>query len=100
MFWSTRRRPTPQRPRFRPALEDLEGRLVPSASHGAPTAFLATDLVSDQPGVALVTDPTLVNAWGISLSPTGGAFWVSSNAGGLSELYTGDVNGSPIGQPF
>jgi len=80
------------RPRLR--LEALEDRYVPS------TAFLATDLVSDQPGVAAVTDPTLVNAWGISLSPNGGAFWVSSNGQQLSELYTGDVKGSPIGQPF
>jgi uncharacterized protein (TIGR03118 family) len=62
--------------------------------------FLATDLISDQPGIAPTTDPTLTNAWGISLSPNGGGFWVSSNGGGLSEVYGGDVNGSPITQPF
>src|SRR5438093_13628713 len=83
----------PRRPRA-PAVEALEDRTTPS------TAYLATDLVSDQPGVARVTDPTLVNAWGISLSPNGGAFWVSSNGAGLSEVYGGDVNGSPITQPF
>jgi uncharacterized protein (TIGR03118 family) len=71
------------------ALESLEGRLVP-------TAYLATDLVSDQPGVARVLDPHLVNAWGISLNPNGGAFWVSSNGADLSTLYTGDVNGSAL----
>src|SRR5262245_12252195 len=71
------------------ALEALEGRLVP-------TAYLATDLVSDQPGVARVLDPHLINAWGISLSPNGGAFWVSSNGADLSDLYVGDVNGSPL----
>jgi uncharacterized protein (TIGR03118 family) len=75
-------------------LEPLEDRSNPS------TAYLATDLVADQPGVAPITDPTLLNAWGISLSPTGGAFWVSSNGGGLSELYGGDVNGSALSQPF
>ena len=64
------------------------------------TAYLATDLIADQPGVAPITDPTLINAWGISLSPTGGAFWVSSNGGDLSEVYIGDVNGSAIAQPF
>jgi len=63
-------------------------------------SFIATDLVSDQPGVAPITDPTLVNAWGISLSPTGGGFWISSNGQGLSEVYGGDVKGSPISQPF
>jgi len=43
--------------RVRLSLERLEDRYNPSS------AFLATDLVSDQPGVAAVTDPTLVNAW-------------------------------------
>jgi uncharacterized protein (TIGR03118 family) len=74
-------------------LEALEDRCNPS------TAFLATDLISDQPGVAPVTDPTLVNAWGISFGP-GSPFWVSSNGSDLSEIYGGDVNGSPITQPF
>jgi len=72
----------------------LEDRSNPS------TAYLATDLISDQPGVAPITDPTLVNAWGISLSPAGAAFWVSANGADLSEVYLGDVNGSPIAQPF
>jgi uncharacterized protein (TIGR03118 family) len=85
-------------------IEVLEDRSNPS------TAFLQTDLVADQPGFAPVTDPTLVNGWGIGLSPTGGPFWVSSNNGtptssssstaNLSEIYGGDVAGSPITQPF
>ncbi len=78
-------------------LESFEDRSNPSSPG---TAYLATDLVSDQPGVAPITDPTLVNAWGISLSATGGAFWVSSNGQNLSELYGGDTNGSAITQPF
>ena len=79
----------PRRPRL--AVEPLEARAVPAAT----TAYLATDLVSDQPGVAPITDPTLVNAWGISLSPTGGAFWVSANGTDLSEVYAGDVERQP-----
>lgn len=75
-------------------VERLEDRCNPS------TVYLATDLISDQPGVAPITDPTLVNAWGISLNPAGGAFWVSSADAGLSEVYGGDVNGSAITQPF
>jgi uncharacterized protein (TIGR03118 family) len=83
-------------------IEVLEERSNPS------TAYLQTNLVADQPGVASVTDPTLVNGWGIALSPTGGPFWVSSNNGTLtptstgnpSEVYGGDVGGSPITQPF
>jgi uncharacterized protein (TIGR03118 family) len=70
---------------------------LPMASIGLPavkadpTAYLAVDLVSDQPGVAPILDPTLVNAWGIALNPSGGAFWVSSEGTGLSDLYAGDV---------
>ncbi|HEV3005711.1 MAG TPA: TIGR03118 family protein [Pirellulales bacterium] len=62
--------------------------------------FQQINLVSDQAGVAQNLDPTLVNAWGISAAPNSGAFWVSSNGGGLSELYLGDVNGSALTQPF
>jgi uncharacterized protein (TIGR03118 family) len=83
-------RPRPPRPRL--AVEPLEARAVPA------TAYLATDLVSDQAGVAPVIDPTLVNAWGMAVSPQ--SLWVSSNGSGLSEVYTGDVGGSPINQPF
>src|SRR5262245_62057804 len=55
-----------------------------------------TNLVSDEPGVALIQDPNLVKAWGISLNPAGGAFWVANNVTGVATLYSGDVNGSPF----
>ncbi len=74
----------PVRRQVRLGLTPLDDRSLPS------TSFLVTDLVSDQPGVAPVTDPNLVNAWGISFGPTS-PFWVSSNGKGLSTLYTGDV---------
>jgi uncharacterized protein (TIGR03118 family) len=47
-----------------------------------------TNLVSSTSGVAPVTDPQLVNPWGISRS-SGGLWWVSDNATGLSTLYNG-----------
>ena len=47
---------------------------------------LQTNLVSDLPGVAAVTDSDLVNPWGISESG-GSPFWVSDNGAGLSTLY-------------
>jgi uncharacterized protein (TIGR03118 family) len=87
-------RPSLRRPL---AVLPLEDRCTPSSSA---TSYLPTYLISDQPGMAVVTDPTLVNAWGISLSPTGGGFWVSANGKDLSEVYGGDVNGSAITQPF
>jgi uncharacterized protein (TIGR03118 family) len=55
------------------------------ASAGSLNNFV-TNLVSDQPGVAQVTDPSLVNAWGISASGTS-PFWVSDNGTGVSTLY-------------
>ena len=48
--------------------------------------YFVTNLVSDQPGVAQITDPSLVNAWGISASSTS-PFWVSDNGTGVSTLY-------------
>jgi uncharacterized protein (TIGR03118 family) len=80
--------------RARLTLESLEERQVMSAN------FIQTNLVSDLPGLARLLDPTLKNAWGISLSPNGGAFWVSSAGVGVSELYLGDVNGNPLSAPF
>jgi uncharacterized protein (TIGR03118 family) len=77
---------------FELVVESLESRYALSTA-----SFIATDLVSDQPGVAPITDPTLVNAWGIAMNPTGSAFWVSSNGSDLSEVYGG---GTPMTQPF
>jgi uncharacterized protein (TIGR03118 family) len=47
---------------------------------------LQTNLVSDLPGAAAVTDPNLVNPWGISESG-GSPFWISDNNAGLATLY-------------
>ncbi|HYL37515.1 MAG TPA: TIGR03118 family protein [Bryobacteraceae bacterium] len=52
----------------------------------AATNFLVTNLVSDQDGVAAITDPNLKGTWGISESATS-PFWVSNVAGGTSTLY-------------
>lgn len=64
---------------------------------------------------AQITDPNLVNAWGISLTPTS-PFWVSDNGTGLATLYRVDPTtnatttlglavsipgaGTPTGQAF
>lgn len=65
------------------------------SNSNASTRFTAATMVSDQAG-SLLQDANLVNAWGISLSPTAGAFWVSANGTGKTTLYTGDVAGSPL----
>lgn len=50
-----------------------------------------TPLVTDDQTVnpAQITDPGLINAWGLSYAPAG-PFWVSSNGKGTSVLYTVD----------
>ena len=48
--------------------------------------FKVIKLVSDQAGKAAVTDPNLVNAWGLAQS-SGAPAWVSDNGTGLSTVY-------------
>ena len=71
--------------------------------------------MSDQPGVAPILDPLLVNPWGMALSPTS-PVWVANNVSGTATLYRGDgstaapfakaalevtvTNGAPTGQVF
>jgi uncharacterized protein (TIGR03118 family) len=50
--------------------------------------YVRHDLVSDQAGLADVTDPNLVDPWGVSFSATG-VFWVSNTGKGNSTLYNG-----------
>jgi uncharacterized protein (TIGR03118 family) len=45
------------------------------------------NLVSDQPGIAVIQDTNLVNAWGISFGPAT-PFWVSANGTGKALLYS------------
>ena len=53
-----------------------------------------TNLVSDISGLAQLTDPNLVNAWGISFGPTS-PFWISDNGRGLATLYSVPGSGPP-----
>jgi uncharacterized protein (TIGR03118 family) len=77
------------------------------------------NLVSDRPGAAALTDPDLVNAWGLSASPgtnqtPGSPLWVSDNGKDKTTLYAGAsptsvtkvglvvtiTSGAPTGQVF
>jgi uncharacterized protein (TIGR03118 family) len=83
------------------------------------SGFRQVNLIADQPGVAALTDPDLVNAWGMSASPgtdatPGSPLWVSDNGTDKTTLYNGapppamvskflavDVtSGAPTGQVF
>jgi uncharacterized protein (TIGR03118 family) len=52
--------------------------------------YTVTPLVSDQPGVAPVVDPDLVNAWGLAASSTS-PWWVADNETSVSTLYNGNT---------
>lgn len=54
-------------------------------------SFTQTNLVTDDPGThpAQITDPDMVNPWGMSFAAKG-PFWVSANGSGLSTLYKVD----------
>jgi uncharacterized protein (TIGR03118 family) len=56
-------------------------------------AYLQTNLVSDVPGWAQVTDPNLVNAWGLS-SGAATPLWVSDNGTNVTTLYTAPTGSS------
>src|SRR5580765_3599567 len=51
-------------------------------------SYTVTSLVSDVPGAAPVTDPNLVNAWGLTAS-SASPWWVADNGTSVSTLYNG-----------
>jgi uncharacterized protein (TIGR03118 family) len=50
--------------------------------------YMQTNLVSNTSGVAPVTDPQLINPWGLSRA-SGSPWWVSDEGTGFSTLYNG-----------
>jgi uncharacterized protein (TIGR03118 family) len=51
--------------------------------------YAQTNLVSNTSGVAPVTDPQLINPWGLSRG-SGSPWWISDKATGFSTLYDGE----------
>jgi uncharacterized protein (TIGR03118 family) len=69
--------------------------LVGAATSAWATDFNLTSLVTDDNTnlqtlgfpAATTVDPSLVNPWGVSFTPTTSPFWVSDNGTGLTTLY-------------
>jgi uncharacterized protein (TIGR03118 family) len=63
--------------------------LVLAAQAQAGPTFTVTNLITNSQAVnpAQITDPNLVNPWGVSFSPTS-PLWVSDEGTGVSSLYT------------
>jgi uncharacterized protein (TIGR03118 family) len=58
-----------------------------SADTADAAVYVQTNLVSDIPGLATVTDPHLVNPWGVSFR-LGSPFWVSDQGTNSTTLYS------------
>ncbi len=68
--------------------------MVPASAHTHGSGFRKINLVSDQHGKARLTDPDLVNAWGLAASPgtnskPGRPLWVADNGSDKATLYQG-----------
>src|SRR5437868_14030788 len=62
------------------------GILYVGSLHAEDSRFIQTNLVSDIPGLAAITDPALQNPWGISHSSTS-PFWSSNQGTSTATLY-------------
>ena len=81
-----------RRLRRRVALAFVLACLAPATAN----AYVVHNLVSDQPGVADHTDPSLVNAWGLAALPTS-PWWVNAADNDLSAIYR--ANGTTARPP-
>jgi uncharacterized protein (TIGR03118 family) len=66
------------------------GTLCASAATAEADAYKQTDLVSNIAGLATLTDPRLINPWGLSFigpTPISGPFWIADQGTNAATLY-------------
>jgi uncharacterized protein (TIGR03118 family) len=73
--------------RVMPAVSVGLGLLVSTANTASPAPLVQTNLVSDIPGLATITDSSLVNPWGVSRTTTS-PFWISDQGTSLTNLWS------------
>ena len=66
---------------------------------GSAMAFTQMNLVSNTSGLAKVADANVINSWGIAHLPTG-PWFVADNGMGVSTVYDGNGEPSPVGDPL
>jgi len=81
-------------------LAAVTGTILVTAALAAPAAaqaagFRQVNLVSDKPGLAMLTDANLVNPWGLAAGPTT-PLWIADNGTDVSTIYPGATHGMPI----
>jgi hypothetical protein len=86
--------------RFLAALAAAGAALILAAAGSAAVdnSYTLHPLVSNQPALAPVVDPHLVNAWGLTAGPTT-PFWVADNGADVSTLYSGTGAIAPVVVP-
>jgi uncharacterized protein (TIGR03118 family) len=64
----------------------------------AQAQFKQTNLASDVGGIAAITDPNLVNTWGVAAIPGKSPFWIDNQGTGTSSLFavTGRTQIAPV----
>ena len=82
---------------FRPAFERLEERALLSAAPACSRHYVQTNLVSNVPGMALITDPNLVNPWDVNFPQLPGInppVFVADQGAGVATSYQISSDGS------
>jgi uncharacterized protein (TIGR03118 family) len=77
------------------ALALVLGQAAPAQAGTFHGSFHQSNLVSNIPGLAPLTDPNLKNPWGLSSSATS-PIWVSDNNAGVTTLYNGAGQKVPL----
>ena len=54
-------------------------------AHAQTSTYVQNNIISDVPGAASVTDPTLINPWGVSVGP---AIWIDAPGSGSVKVDT------------
>src|SRR5262245_55611540 len=82
---------------FKPLLFAFAGLslLASTVSTASAESFVQTNLVSNIPGLASITDPSLRNPWGVSFTSSS-PFWVSNQGTNTADLFT--VHGLTVTQ--
>ena len=69
---------------------------------GGQAQFKQTNLASDIPGLAILTNSNLVNTWGVAAFPGASPFWINNQGTGTSSLFavSGSTAIAPVTLPF
>jgi uncharacterized protein (TIGR03118 family) len=68
---------------------------VPAGAAEPPATFVQINQVSDRPGQARLTDPDLINPWGLAVGPST-SLWVANEGTDRVTTYSGGLAGASV----